>query len=151
MSYQQFRTDIKESADQMDQRQAVKSQRNGGARFRDWFVFGKMSFAEAQQYLAPFLAIITVMALVPMAVININSFLELVGVGITIPVWLGSAFGFIAFVCIGLFGVLALKYFGTLKRQIEIAGQMNPAQFTLYKKLTDIEERLKDLEANHEG
>lgn len=152
--YDKFVAEIEDSANKINLKKAIATDRKGKAGARDKFVFGKFAWAEALSYMALITSAFIVLGLVDDVIENINSAFMDIGLflGFAEPfqfsVNIASYVAIIFVVFVFCFGLIAVRYIGTSKRSYELSTKMNAGSFTLWTKLDDIQDRLNKLEAS---
>lgn len=146
-----FSKDMDKASNNINLKQATGSERKGKSRLRDRIVFGKMSWGEAQAWIAWVQSIVIFTALIPTSVITVNGFLSWVGIPWQFPLELSSVSAVFIIFFLFLFGLIAVRHIGTAKRSNEISSKMNPGVFILWEKLERIEKRLDEIEKSKKG
>ena len=121
----------------------IKTNRTGLAGLRDKLVFGKSAWNEAMTYFGIVTTLVTLAALTPIAVGNINLLLE--PVGIKFPVVFSSLMTFVLLICLFIFGYLSFKYFGMIKRSSEIGAKLSSCDYVEWQDLQVIKGELQEI------
>jgi hypothetical protein len=85
-------------------------------------------------------------ALIPQAVVTINQMFILIGISYQFPVHIASIVVVLFIIFIFAFGLIAVRFIGTITSNNEIVTKMNPGIFLVYKKLNDLEKKVVELE-----
>ncbi len=145
-SFKIYKEDLAEITDRLSLREAIKSDRVGTKRFRDYFVLLKMTWSESLSYFAIIQSVIIFTALVPNSLENINTALRIINIPYQFPIGSASVVAVILILLILLFGIISYRFFGLARRASEVSALYAPGNFLLYDKLLEIEERIKELE-----
>ena len=148
MSFDKYTKEVEEISNQINLKKSISTERNGAAGVRDKIVFGKLAWQEALAFIAILQSLIIFTALIPDSVGTINGFLLWLGISYQFPIELASAAALVFVVVVFVFGLVAVRHIGTMKRTQEIATKMNPGTYILWEKLEKIEERLDKYEKN---
>jgi len=151
MDYDKYSKQMEKSTDCISLKEAIKTKRKGKAGIRDKLVFGRMSWTESLAYVSIIQSVVIFTALIPDAVVTFNEFLFWLGIPIRFPVNISSVAAVAFIVVVFIFGIIAIRYFGTSRRGAEVTGKLTPAYFLLWQKLEDIEERLDNIDKNNEN
>ena len=151
MDYDKYSKDIENATNSINLKEAISTQRKGGAGFRDKFVFGRISWTEALSYISIIQSVVIFTALIPDSVTTVNEFLEWIGIPIQFPLEISSVAAVFFIITVFIFGLVAIRYLGTSRRGSEVTGKLNPSYFLLWQKLEHIEKRLDKFERNDEN
>jgi len=151
MDYNKYSKEMEKSTNEINLKKAVGTERKGKAGIRDKLVFGRMSWTESLAYVSIIQSVVIFTALIPDAVTTMNEFFVWIGLPIQFPVEISSVAAFIFIIVVFVFGIIAIRYFGTSRRGAEITGKLTPAYFLMWQKLEDIEERLGKIDNNNEN
>jgi len=143
--YDKFIREIEKATDVIDLKRAIGSSRKGKARWRDHIVSGKISWTEALSYVAIIQSVIIFVALIPNCVDTVNGFLRWIGFSFQFPREISSISALLFVVGIFIFGLVAVRYIGTIKRLHEIGTKMHPTHVLFFEMLEDIRTELKEL------
>jgi len=144
--YKRFVKEIEQAADVVDLKKAIGTSRKGKAGLRDRIVSGRISWSEALSYVAIIQSIVIFTALIPNSIDTANGFLEWIGIPFQFPKEISSVAALFFVVGVFSFGLIAVRYVGTIKRTNEIGCKMNPGHILIYEKLIDMENRLRKIE-----
>jgi len=144
--YKKFVQGIEKATDAVDLKRSIGTVRKGKAGLRDRIVSGRISWTEALSYVAIIQSIVIFTALIPNSVDTANGFLEWIGIPFQFPKEISSVAALFFVVGVFSFGLIAVRYIGTVKRSYEIACKMNPGHILIFEKLVEIENNLKKLE-----
>jgi len=146
IDFDRYSEEVEKATDEIDLKKAISTSRKGKAKFIDNFVLGKYSWQEALTYMAIIQSIVIFMALIPDSVQTINNFLTWLHIPIQFPVEIASVTAVTFIVFVFIFGIIAVRVFGTTRRTAEIGTKLGPNSYLLWKKITSIEEKLEKLE-----
>ena len=144
--FDEFAKDIEEHANKIHLKKAIATERKGKAKLRDRLVFGKISWAESLSYISIIQSIIIFTALIPDSVGTVNGFLDWLGIPFQFPVEMASIGAVIFIIIVFIFGLIAVRHIGTVKRATEISSKMNPSMFMLWDQQKEILSKLEVLE-----
>lgn len=139
LTYDEYLKDLHESADDINLDKAIKSQRTGGAKFRDNLVLGKAFWSEALTYFAVIQSAIIFLGLMDDVVDNLNTVLRdicnFIGISVyQFPVNVTSYIAIAFIVFIFCFGLVGYKYLGLPRRTAEIGSSVSPAHYMIWKR-----------------
>jgi len=143
--YKKFLKELEKAADSVDLKNAIGTSRKGKARLRDHIVTGKMSWTEALSYVAIIQSIIIFIALIPNSIDTINGFLRWIGFSFQLPRETSSVVAVLFVVGVFIFGLIAVRYVGTIKRTWEIGSKMHPGHIVFFEILEDIRLQMDSL------
>jgi len=144
MNYQKYSEEVENCANSIKLKTSLTSERKGAAKARDKLVTGKLAWQEALSFIAILQSAIIFTALIPDSVDTINGFMNYLGIPYNFPVTMASVSALLFVVIVFIFGVIALRHMGTMKRTQEIATKMNPATYLLWEKLEEIEKKIEE-------
>jgi len=144
--YKKFIQGIEKATDIVDLKRSIGTIRRGKAGWRDRIVSGRISWTEALNYVAIIQSIVIFTALIPNSIDTVNGFLEWTGIPFRFPKEISSIGALLFVVAVFSFGLIAVRYVGTVKRSYEIACKMNPGHILIFEKLVEIEKNLEKLE-----
>ena len=124
---------------------ALKSDRKGIKKCRDYFVFVKMAWTESMSYFGIVQTILLFTALTPQAVENINGVLTILHIPYQFPVASSSVVVIIFISFIILFGLVAYRFFGLARRAYEITSLYSPTNFLLYNEIQELKKEIEEL------
>jgi len=142
--YEKYSKEIEDVTNRINLKTAVGTARKGGAKARDRIVFGKLSWTEALSFVTIIQSVVIFTALIPDAVVSINTFLDYFGVPFHFPVEISSVGAVVFIIIVFFFGLIAVRHIGTYKRSNELTAKMNPATYLLWEKLEKLEEKLEE-------
>jgi len=145
MDYEKFSDEVENAANYIQLKKSIASERKGVAKARDKLVTGKLAWQEALSFVTIIQSAVIFTALIPNSVDSVNGFLAYLGIPIQFPITMASVSALIFVIAVFIFGVLALRHMGTMKRTQEIATKMNPATYLLWEKLEEMEKKINDL------
>ena len=145
-TYDRYSDDVEIAANEMVLKKAITTDRKGAARTRDRIVFGKFSWQEALSYMAIIQSAVIFMALIPQAIYTVNETLEWFGIPYQFPVHISSVVAIVFIIIVFIFGLVAVRYIGTIKRSNEITSKMNPGLYAIWRKLAVIERDIGKIE-----
>jgi len=144
MSFDKYAKEVEEIANQINLKKSISTERKGAASARDKIVFGKLAWQEALAFIAILQSLIIFTALIPDSVGTINGFLLWLGISYQFPLELASVAALIFVIVVFVFGLVAVRHLGTMKRTNEITTKMNPATYLLWTKLEALEKKIDD-------
>jgi len=151
MDYNKYSIDMEKATNEIQLKKATSTKRKGKAGLRDRLVFGRMSWTEALAFVSIIQSVIIFTALIPDAVETINEFFVWLHIPIVFPIEISSVAAVIFIIFVFIFGIIAIRYFGTSRRGAEITGKLTPAYFLMWQKLEEIEKRLDKNDNNDEN
>jgi hypothetical protein len=145
MDFEEYSKEIEEATNNINLKLSSTTKRKGKLRFRDRLIFGKYAWQESLSFLSILQTIVIFMALIPSAVVSLNAFLGLIRIPVVFPLHLSSlvSVGFIIFIF--FFGIIAVRFLGTITSANEIGAKMNPGNYLLYEKLEELEKKVDEL------
>jgi hypothetical protein len=149
--HNEFCRRIGETSKAMSSVKGIKSPRKGWGRVRDYLLFFKNAFGQAESWAGLPRAIVYWLALTPIAIANFNEFLKLFGSSFYIPLAYGSvvAVGFV--VGLMIFGVLAWTHLGLRKGQSELGGKQDPVYTLFYGEFQELKKEMSELRKEIRG
>jgi len=142
-SFNIFSDKIEKAVDEIPNKKVISTDRHGLAGMRDKIVFVKSAWNESMTYFGIITTLVTLAALTPIAVGNINKVLE--PIGVNLPVALSSLMTFILLVVLFIFGYLSFRYFGAVRRSAEISAKLSSADFLEWKEEQVIKDGIQEL------
>jgi|GEM_PF-4244356 len=140
--FYEFKRKLTDVTDNLSPKLSLKSDRKGGKKFRDYFVFMKMAWTESLSYFAILQSIIIFTALVPNSIENINNFFNWINIDYQLPVAYSSLITILLIFFIFMFGIITYRVFGLARRSYEISALYSPVYLLMYKELQDIKKEL---------
>jgi hypothetical protein len=137
-SFETFSDGIEHAVNEIPANRVIQTHRKGLAGLRDKLVFGKAAWQEAMTYFGIVLSLVTLIALIPTAIKNINDFIKPTGIQFPVDVSSLATIAFLLFLFI--FGFLSYKYFGMVIRSSEIGAKLSSCDFLEWQE----EQRIKD-------
>ena len=149
--HNEFCRRIGETSKAMSSVKGIKSPRKGWGRIRDYLIFFKNAFGQAETWAGLPRAVVFWLALTPIAIGNFNEFLKFAGSPLHIPLSYGSmlAVGFVMGLMI--FGVLAWTHFGLRKGQSELGDKQDPVYTLFYEEFQELKNEIKELRKDIRG
>ena len=149
--HEEFCARVEETSKTMNVRRGIKSPRKGLGRVRDYLLFAKNAFTQAESWAGFPKAVVYWLALTPIAIATFNEFLAFSNVSWAIPLSSGSllAVGFV--VGLMIFGFLAWTHFGLRKGQSELGGKQDPVYTLFYEEFQRAKEERETLKKEIEG
>lgn len=142
--FEAFAEQVETAANKVNLKQSVATKRTGAASARDKIVFGKFSWQEALSFVAIIQSIIIFTALIPDAVGTINNMFAWLGIPFEFPIEISSLGAVLFIIFVFIFGLVAVRHIGTIKRSNEITTKMNPGMFLLWKRQEEIMKKLEE-------
>ena len=143
--YEDFSKEIEDATNQINLKLSSNTERKGGLKFRDRLVFGRVVWQEALSFVAIIQSVIIFIALVPQAVVTINSFFEWMGVPFSFPITVASSVVVFFIIGVFIFGILAVRYIGTVKSANEYGSKMNPGNYLMWNQMKELEKKVDSL------
>lgn len=144
MSFDKYAKEVEEIANQINLKKSISTERKGAAGARDKIVFGKLAWQESLAFVAIIQSAIIFTALIPDSVGTINNFLLWLGIKYQFPVEMASIGAILFVIVVFVFGLVAVRHIGTMKRSNEITTKMNPATYLLWTKLEALEKKIDE-------
>jgi len=144
MDYEKFSDEVENAANYIQLKKSIASERKGAAKARDKLVTGKLAWQEALSFVTIIQSAIIFTALIPNSVDTVNGFMAYLGIPFKFPVTMASVGAMVFVLVVFLFGLIALRHWGTMKRTQEIATKMNPATYLLWEKLEKLEKKIEE-------
>jgi hypothetical protein len=142
-AFKKYKQDLATVTDGLSLGEAIKSDRTGTKGIRDNFVLLKMALQESLSYFS-IVQFVIIFTFVPDAIEKLNSFLKAIYLPYQFPVDSLSIVAFLFLCFIFIFGIISYRFFGLARRANEVSALYSPGNLLLYKKLCDIENRLKE-------
>jgi len=142
--YEKYSREIEEVTNKINLKTAVGTARKGGAKARDRIVFGKLSWTEALSFVTIIQSVVIFTALIPDAVVSVNTFLDYFGIPFHFPVEISSVGAVVFIIVVFIFGLVAVRHIGTYKRSNELTSKMNPGTYLIWEKIEKLEKKLED-------
>lgn len=143
--YIQFKEDIEQATNEINQRLALQTGRKGVKNFRDNFAFYKVAMTFSYAYITIIQSVILLIGITPQAIENINKFFITVGIPFQFPVSIASILTIVIIFALFTFGVFAILFFGLLKRESEIGVIQSPGFYLITKQNYKITKLLESL------
>ena len=143
--FEKYKCQLSKMTDSLNLKQAIRSNRKGSKKLRDYLVFFKVALQESLSYFAVVQTVLLFMALTPQAIENINGILLFLQIPITLDITFSSILTIIAISIIFLFGIVSYRFFGLTRSANEISSRYSPGQFLLFKELQEIKSELEKL------
>ena len=151
-SFTEFSKQMEDATNSIDLKIAVGTNRTGGAKLRDKLVFAKYSWQESLSYFAIVQTAVIFFGLIDDVIENINGGIWDLGIFLGIknpyqfPVNIAAYFSIVFIIFIFIFGIIAVRSWGTTRRGAEIGTKLSPNAFLLWQKLERIENKIKKME-----
>ena len=142
--FKTFTEQVEAAANKVNLKQSIATERKGAASARDSIVFGKISWQEALSFLAIVQSGYIFMGLTDDVVVNVNGFLTFLGISYQFPIALAGLIALVIIVGAFIFGLIAVRHIGTIKRSNEISTKMNPGMFLLWERQEEIMKKLEE-------
>jgi len=142
--FKTFTEQVEVAANKVNLKQSIATERKGAASARDSIVFGKISWQEALSFVAIIQSVIIFTALIPDAVGTVNDMLVWLGIPFEFPVEISSLGAILFIIFVFIFGLVAVRHIGTIKRSNEISTKMNPGMFLLWERQEEIMKKLEE-------
>ena len=142
--YERFKRDVKQYTDGIDTERSVSSERGGKPWWRDMIVSFREFVSMGMNWAKIPRTLIFLLALVPLALSNLNVILRIL-FGITFSEVWANAIAFIGFGIIFVLGYWSYRSGGVFKRSKEIKEVQDPVYFLQWRKLSNLEETQKEI------
>jgi len=142
--YAEYVKELHEATDDINLKVSMKTERKGKASIRDKIVSGRFVWVEAMAFMSVIQAMLIFTALIPASIVNVNGFMEFIGINYTIPVAVGTIMSVVSILGMFVFGIIAVRL-GTFKRNAEIAHTMSPVSYLLWKQQKELMEMIIEL------
>jgi hypothetical protein len=149
-THNDFINDIAKATDEIDQKNSVSTNRVGNKSIRDNFAFYKMAIFFAYGYISIIQTMIIFLGVTPQAIVNLNLFFSTLHIPIQLPVNISSVLAIILIIILFFGGILAMKFIGLYKRELELSTLQSPGMYLVAKQNDEILKRLERLE-NEKG
>ena len=151
MDFKEYSKKVEEATNNINLKLSSNTKRKGKSKLRDKLVFYKYAWQESLSFMSVLQSIVIFMALIPASIISLNEFFIFAGIPYTFPVHISSVFAIIFIVFVFVFGLVAVRYIGTISSSNEIGAKMNPGNYMLWEKLEEIEKTLEKLKAEKQN
>jgi hypothetical protein len=143
--YDSFSKEIEVATNQINLKISSTTERKGGLKLRDRLVFSRVVWQEALSFVAIIQSIVIFVALVPQSVVTVNSFFAWLGIQYEFPITVASSIVVVFIIVVFIFGILAVRYIGTVKSANEIGSKMNPSNYLMWNQLKELERKVDNL------
>jgi hypothetical protein len=145
--FEKYSKELEDITKELPLKQAIKSKRKGIINMLiDKLVMSRFFWQEAFGFLAILQTIVIFTALVPQSVYTINDFLSWLHIPFALPVGFSSVITISFIIFIFIFGYVTVRLMKTTTISAEYGAKTSPSLYLMWKKLDEIEEKLKDLE-----
>ena len=145
MDFEEYSKQIEDATNNINLKLSSNTKRKGKSRFRDKLVFYKYAWQESLSFMSVLQSVIIFMALIPAAIISLNEFFVWMNIPFIFPVHISSLFAICFIIFVFFFGLIAVRYIGTISSTGEISAKMNPGNYLIWEKLEKIEVKVEKL------
>ena len=144
--FEKFAKEVEIVTEQMSKKESTRTSRKGLSRLKNRILYSKMAWNEALSFVGIIQTLVIFLALVPQAIGSGNDFLTYIGLSYQFPKQIGSLIAILFIVFVFLFGVVAVRYVGTITTSNEIGTKMNPSIYLLWQKMEALEQKISSQE-----
>ena len=144
--HEEFCSRVEEISKKMSVKRGIKSPRKGVGRVRDYLIFFKNAFAQAESWAGLPKAVVFWLSLTPIAIANFNELLKFTNFPLQVPLSYGSMIAIGLVIGLMAFGFLAWTHFGLRKGQSELGAKIEPTYTLFYEEFQEIKKRLDKIE-----
>ena len=145
MDFEKYSKEVEEATNNINLKLSSNTKRKGKSKLRDRLVFYKYAWQESLSFMSVLQSIVIFMALIPASIVSVNEFFIWMNIPFVFPVHISSLFAIIFIIFVFVFGLVAVRYIGTISSSNEIGTKMNPGNYMLWEKLQEIEKTLENL------
>lgn len=150
--FEQFCDDIEKFTAQIEQKRSLRSKKPSGSlikrillRLRDGSLLFKISWTQAETWIALPKAIVFFLALTPIAIHSFNSAMSFLHIPFGISLEQGAFITIILVSIVALFGIIAHRNLGLRKGQNALGVKQNAGWFMAWKMWNEVKKLKKEL------
>ena len=144
--FEKFAKEVEAVTEQMSKKESTATSRTGLSRLKNRVLYFKMTWGEALSFVSIIQSFVIFLALIPQAIGSGNDFLSMIGIGYQFPKQISSVVAVLFIIFVFIFGIIAVRYVGTITTSNEIGTKMSPSTYLLWQKLERMEERINKKE-----